>query len=336
MTLRLIHHVDSVVSQKCLKKAALSLGFESLKQEQYEAVTELLRGKDVFVNLPTGFGKSLIYQVLPICAREILSLVGKGENVGLLNPFVLVLSPLQSLMQDQVKRLEDMSIASIYLSRYVDEGTINHFKSGKYCVVFVSPETLLEHTHGRKLVLCSYFQENILAVVVDEAHCIVKWGMGTVFRAWYGEVCQLRSLLPNGVPFSAMTATSTSLVCKVILDQLSMRDARIISVSPDRQNIRYSVVVASRDLDLSFKWLMDELLEHKTETPKTLIFCRSIQSCSNLFKLFLFTLKQFAYFPEGSPPSVQSRLFAMYHAKLIQMTRLIFSDQCSHYVVHVG
>ena len=89
-----------------------------------------------------------------------------------------------------------------------------------------------------------------------------------------------------------------------------------MEASPDRGNIQYSVVKASRDLQESFKWLIDRLLELQTSTPKTLIFCRSIHSCSSLFKLFLYELQDRAYHPYGSIPSLETRMFAMYHAKV--------------------
>ena len=69
-------------------------------------------------------------------------------------------------------------------------------------------------------------------------------GMGTVFRKWFGEVSQLRSLLPSGIPFVALTATSTTFVRRIIIDQLLMENVAIIEASPERRNIRYSVVQA--------------------------------------------------------------------------------------------
>ena len=146
--------------------------------------------------------------------------------------------------------------------------------------------------------------------------CISHRGMGSVFRKWYGEVSQLRSLLPNGIPFVALTATSTIFVRRIIIDQLLMENVAMIEASPERRNIRYSVVQASRDLYDSFKWLIERLRTCQVETPKTLVFCRTIHTCSSLFKLFLYELRDKAYYPHGSVPSVQTRIFAMYHAKV--------------------
>lgn len=140
--------------------------------------------------------------------------------------------------------------------------------------------------------------------------------MGTVFRKWFGEVSQLRSLLPSGIPFVALTATSTTFVHRIIIDQLLMENVAIIEASPERRNIRYSVVHASRDLHDSFKWLIERLRTSQVETPKTLVFCRTIHTCSSLFKLFLYELRNMAYYPHGSVPAVQTRTFAMYHAKV--------------------
>ena len=182
-------------------------------------------------------------------------------------------------------------------------------------------------------------QKNTITVAIDEAHCIVKWyvslhhdhvlqaityiawssycrGMGSVFRAWYGEVAQLRSLLPRGVPFVTLTATSTKLVHRIIMDWLLMEDVALIKTSPEQVNIRYAIVKASRDLQLSFQWLIDRLKTDRSRTDKTIIFCRTIHTCSSLFKIFLYELHEEAYHPLGSEKSILKRLFAMYHAKV--------------------
>ena len=317
--------------------AASSLvGYPKLKEEQLNAITELLRGRDTFVTLPTGYGKSLVYQILPVCAKNVF--MGDHDPPDVF-PIVIVLSPLVSLMADQAKRLSDLGISSIYLSPELIDKQTRRITDGTVSIIFSSPESLLQITGGRNLLTSEFMQKNTIAVAIDEAHCIVKWyvslhhdhvlqtityiawssyyrGMGSVFRAWYGEVAQLRSLLPRGVPFVALTATSTTLVRRIIMDQLLMEDVALIETSPERVNIRYAIVKASRDLQLSFQWLIDRLKTDKSRTDKTIIFCRTIHTCSSLFKIFLYELREEAYHPLGSKKSIPTRLFAMYHAKV--------------------
>ena len=166
---------EPAILNECLSTAAQTLGYTNLKPEQHRAVAELLRGRDTFVSLPTGYGKSLVYQVLPACAREILLRVPGQIRDDAFRPMVFVLSPLVSLMQDQAERLSDVNVSSTFLSSEPVEGQIDRILAGGISIVFSSPEALLQQGDGRKLILSAYVQRNIIAVAVDEAHCIVKW-----------------------------------------------------------------------------------------------------------------------------------------------------------------
>ena len=147
--------------------------------------------------------------------------------------------------------------------------------------------------------------------------CSLFRGIGQIFRQWYGEVAQLRSLLPYCTPFAALTTTCTEVVQQKLITSLEQHNVDIIKMSPDRSNIRYSVVNASRDLLASFGWLINELKKQKERTPKTLVFCRSIDACSKLFRLFACELQEAAYTClDSGKKGIQERLFAMYHAKI--------------------
>jgi superfamily II DNA helicase RecQ len=153
---------------KAIDDAFGKLSHSSVKQEQREAVRCVLLGRDCFVTVPTGFGKSAIFHALPLCASIILEQLSGASPTCL--PCVIVISPLVSLMTDQVAKLRKVGITTVV--QLSDE--------------FVSrPETLSKITHmftlivgsrWRKLLLENdNFVNNILAIVVDEAHCIVKW-----------------------------------------------------------------------------------------------------------------------------------------------------------------
>ena len=171
----LLQSTEPAILDECLRTAAQTLGYTNLKPEQHRAVTELVHGRDTFVSLPTGYGKSLVYQVLPACAREILLRIPGEAREDTFRPVVFVLSPLLSLMQDQAERLSDINVSSTFLSSEVVERQVERILAGDISVVFTSPETLLQQRDGRKLILSAYVQRNILTVAVDEAHCIVKW-----------------------------------------------------------------------------------------------------------------------------------------------------------------
>lgn len=137
---------------------------DTLKQEQEEALFNFVSKRDVFVNLPTGFGKSLIYQMAPMVVKQ-LGLCTK--------PIILVISPLVSLMQDQVNQLKKQGISAVSLS----ETSINddELNAGHYTIVYSSPESLLSNDVIRELIGSKVYKERVVGVVVDEAHCISHW-----------------------------------------------------------------------------------------------------------------------------------------------------------------
>ena len=101
-----------------------------------------------------------------------------------------------------------------------------------------------------------------------------------------------------------------------IMQHLGMGSCVIIQGSLDRPNIRYSAVKVSRDLEVAFGWLLQEIESKRTSLPRIVIFCRSIKTCASLFKLFLSHLREKSYEPVGSELSVANRLFAMYHTRI--------------------
>ena len=140
--------------------------------------------------------------------------------------------------------------------------------------------------------------------------------MGDVFREWYGRIGQLRSLLPSSTPVLALTATATNDIRNKIISKLQMQPCTLIEESPDRPNIRYSVVSVKNDLMVTFGWLVDSLKKQRTSQDRVVIFCRSLHTCASLYKLFAIHLREESYQPIGTEPDVSKRLFAMYHSKI--------------------
>jgi len=163
---------EPTILSAAIRSSLQVFGYDRMKPAQAEAVQAILQGRHVFVNVPTGYGKSLVYQILPFCASFILESTGK---VTAAVPVVLIVSPLIALMQDQAHKLKRLPGANpLLLSEEVapEDGDM---AGGGWTHIFASPEALLESRRWRKLLLSSDLMSSIVAVVIDEAHCIVKW-----------------------------------------------------------------------------------------------------------------------------------------------------------------
>ena len=97
---------------------------------------------------------------------------------------------------------------------------------------------------------------------------------------------------------------------------MRMSEPLIVHVSPDRPNIRYTVVKSSRDCTTAFQWLLDDLQKNRKNANRVLVYCRSIGSCTKLYKFFLTSMQHLSYEPPFSPPGIMNRLFAMFHSRV--------------------
>jgi len=152
--------------KRVINRVASSLGF-NLKMQQEESLFHFAKGKDVFVSLPTGFGKSLCYILLPP-VFDFLRGVDK-ESI------ILVVSPLISLMEDQVSSIQSMGLSAAYISESTSRTMKQQIHNGKYQVVLISPEALFCATERKQMLSTNYYRLNLVAMVVDEAHCVKKW-----------------------------------------------------------------------------------------------------------------------------------------------------------------
>ena len=158
------------MEEDAVKKAALSMGYTSLRVKQKEAILGFIRGRDVFVSLPTGSGKSLCNSILPIVFD---TLKKKSRSI------VLVISPLISLMKDQIRSLDSKGITATLVSKSStpDDGSAveQTLYEGGYQIIFFSPEALLGEETWRDLLQTQVYKKNVVALVVDEAHLVKKW-----------------------------------------------------------------------------------------------------------------------------------------------------------------
>src|SRR5882672_5737108 len=192
-------------------------GFTAFRPLQEAIIQDALAGRDVFALMPTGGGKSLCFQ-LPALMREGLT---------------IVVSPLISLMKDQVDALQTSGIAATFLNsaleRHEAVERLRGLNHAEYKLLYVAPE---------RLMLDGFLERalnwNITQIAIDEAHCISEWGHD--FRPEYRELKKLRRHLPD-VPFMALTATATERVRADVIKQLELRHPRCYVASFNRPNL---------------------------------------------------------------------------------------------------
>ncbi|MES2418794.1 MAG: DNA helicase RecQ [Bacteroidota bacterium] len=200
-------------------------GFDNFKGDQESIITNILEGKNTFVIMPTGGGKSICYQ-LP-------ALMSEGTAI--------VISPLIALMKNQVDQLRAFggsdSIAH-FLNSSLNKSEITQVKSdllnGQTKLLYVAPESLAKHENIEFLRLLK-----ISFVAVDEAHCISEWGHD--FRPEYRKIRQVISGLGEEIPIIALTATATPKVQQDIIKNLQMTDATLFKSSFNRPNLFYEI-----------------------------------------------------------------------------------------------
>lgn len=196
-------------------------GYDNFRPLQEDIIMSVLQGRDTLGLLPTGGGKSITFQV-PAMA---------------IDGVTLVITPLISLMKDQVDNLRSIGIKAIYthsgLTRSEHQLAIDKCRYGKAKLLYVSPERLQSKTFIDQLRLL-----DINLVVVDEAHCISQWGYD--FRPSYLRISSIRELFPSA-PILALTASATPEVVEDIMSKLKFNGRNLFSRSFTRDNLSYIV-----------------------------------------------------------------------------------------------
>lgn len=196
-------------------------GFRSFRPNQEAIVRALMDGRDVFAVMPTGGGKSLCYQLPAV----------------LMPGTALVVSPLISLMKDQVDGARANGIRAAVLNSSLDfagqSAVLRSLQSGELDLLYVAPERFALDHFRELLASC-----RISMAVIDEAHCISEWGHD--FRPDYLALSSIPELLP-GIPVAAFTATATERVQHDIVRKLRLRDPFVLRASFDRPNLTYEV-----------------------------------------------------------------------------------------------
>ena len=172
--LRLSVGLPAEVVSGAITGAFVDLGYTSPTANQEEAILEFVKGHDVFVSLPTGEGKSLCYATLPLVFDGFRRyLQANGEQEFSCRCIVFVVSPLLALMKDQVATFEKRGLKCAYVGQ---EPSIKAaVVAGEYQLVYITPEYLLRDLKIREMFRSDIFVDNLVALVVDEAHCIDTW-----------------------------------------------------------------------------------------------------------------------------------------------------------------
>lgn len=198
-----------------------TFGYEAFREPQGEIINELEHGRDAFVLMPTGGGKSLCYQI-PALLRE-------GTAI--------IVSPLIALMQDQVEALQQLGIKAAYLNSTLKVGEARQVEqqllNNELDLLYVAPERLLNAAMLSLLERC-----HIALFAIDEAHCVSQWGHD--FRPEYQKLRVFHERFPT-VPRIALTATADQRTRDEIISQLQLEKARVFINSFDRPNIHYAI-----------------------------------------------------------------------------------------------
>lgn len=238
-------------------------GYDSLRTGQEELINGILAGHDVLGIMPTGAGKSLCYQLPALMLKGI----------------TLVISPLISLMSDQVKALNQAGVHAAYINSSLTENQIrmalSYASQGRYKIIYVAPERL--NTPRFLDFACN---ADISMLTVDEAHCISQWGQD--FRPSYLEIAGFLTRLPRRPIVSAFTATATERVKKDIVASLGLNNPVTMVTGFDRPNLFFRVVTRKGGSQKDNS-IINYVKKHEDESG--IIYCATKKNVDKLYTL---------------------------------------------------
>ena len=199
-------------------------GYDTFRDGQNDLIESILKGRDVLGIMPTGAGKSMVYQIPAL----------------MMDGITLVISPLISLMKDQVGNLNQAGILAAYLNSSLTPGqyhkVLEYARAGRYPIIYVAPERLVTEEF---LNFALDERVKISMIAVDEAHCVSQWGQD--FRPSYLKIVDFIRRLPKRPVVSAFTATATETVRDDIMDILMLQNPNVMTTGFDRPNLYFAV-----------------------------------------------------------------------------------------------
>lgn len=249
--------------QEALELLKKYYGYQSFRKGQEVIIENILSGKDILAIMPTGGGKSLCYQIP--------AMIMEGT--------VIVISPLISLMKDQVDTLQQLGIAAAFINSSLTWGKLNKIlyeaENNKYKLLYVAPERLESEDFIELLK-----NIKISMIAVDEAHCISQWGHD--FRPSYLRIKNIRDIVGNKPVVSAFTATATPEVKEDIINLINLKNHFEIITGFDRENLKFEVVKANK----KSQYVLDYAKENKGKSGIIYCLTRKITDdvCATLVK----------------------------------------------------
>lgn len=248
------------MNQEALQVLKRYFGYDSFRKGQESIIDAILMGKDSLAVMPTGAGKSICYQVPGL----------------LLEGITIVISPLISLMQDQVKALNEAGVHAAYINSALSETQISkalyYAGKGHYKIIYVAPERLESDEFVQFAI-----NTEIAMITVDEAHCISQWGQD--FRPSYLKIVDFIKQLPRRPIISAFTATATEEVKADIICTLGLINPNIVTTGFDRENLYYCVEHTKK----KDEYIVNYILEHPNDSG--IIYCATRKNVDSLFEL---------------------------------------------------
>lgn len=211
-------------------------GYKSFRKGQEDIISKIINGEDVLAIMPTGGGKSICYQIPAL----------------MLEGITIVISPLISLMKDQVDTLKDMGIKGALinstLSAIEEKEVINNLENSEIKILYIAPERLESFEFLSVISKC-----NISQIAIDEAHCISQWGHD--FRGSYRKISNFISLLQKRPIITAFTATASQEVREDIINLLKLNNPKVFITGFDRENLSISVIKSGNKKEYLYKYI---------------------------------------------------------------------------------
>lgn len=241
-----------------LKLLKQYFGYISFRKGQEEIISNILNKKDCLAILPTGAGKSICYQIPSLIFSNL----------------TIVISPLISLMKDQVDKLNKRNIPAIYLNSNMTDTeyniTMKNIQLGKYKLLYIAPERL-----NNKNFIEIIKNTSVSLIAIDEAHCVSEWGHD--FRKSYLNICKFISLLNPRPVITAFTATATKLVKKDIINILALKNPFTLTTTFNRENLSFFINSPTNKAQFLLNFL------EKNTLSSGIIYCNSRKNVDYLY-----------------------------------------------------
>ena len=237
-------------------------GYDSFREKQEEIITYILEGKDVVTIMPTGGGKSICYQIPAL----------------ILEGLTIVISPLISLMKDQVDNIKNMGIKSAYINSTLSDSEINSILNDviedEVKILYVAPERL-ESTEFLNFIT----RVKIAQIAIDEAHCISQWGHD--FRSSYRRISKFIDLLVERPIITAFTATATEEVRRDIISLLRLNAPKIFITGFDRKNLKITIEKAV----IKKQYILNYISSSKGVSG--IVYCATRKDVDMIYEMFI-------------------------------------------------